>query len=142
IRRAVRGDVSASMRSVLGNDEARVVVEDWLEGEEYSADVFVNRGHVTVLRMFRKVVSWIHGRPVCESYIAVPDNIALNSAVDEWCAALFIAGDSSFGQFDLIVVGGHAMAVDFSCRIGGGLGAIKRFSGVPSYIAMALSGSR
>lgn len=140
IRRAVQGDASASMRSVLGDDQARVVVEDWLEGEEFSADIFVDRGKVAILRMFRKIMAWTNGRPVCDSYIAVPESTDLNSAVQQWCAALFGAGDSSFGQFDIIVAGGHAMAVDFSCRIGGGLGAIKRFARVPSYVATALSG--
>ena len=96
IRRAVQGDASASMRSVLGDDRTRVVVEDWLEGEEYSADVFFDRGHVTVLRMFRKLVVWIDGRPVCDSYIAVHENVALNAVLVEWCTALFNTGDSSF----------------------------------------------
>lgn len=140
IRRAVKSNTSATMRDILGENQVRVVVEDWLEGEEYSADVFVNNGRVVLLRLFRKIVSWINGRPVCDSYIAMPKNTILQSALDEWCAVLFSTRCISFGQFDFIVTNGRPLLVDFSCRIGGGLDSIKRFSAIPSYIAMALAG--
>ncbi|MCA8218996.1 hypothetical protein LGN20_34285 [Burkholderia cepacia] len=140
IARVVRADASRIMRAVLDEDAARVVVEDYLDGEEYSADVFVHQGRPVVLRLFRKIVAWIGGRPVCDSYIAVPHDPALCAAIHDWCAALYSAGCTSFGQFDFIVVDGRAVAVDFSCRIGGGLGAIKRFAGIDSYAALALAG--
>ena len=140
IARAVQGEAGRTMRAVLDEDAARVVVENYLEGEEYSADVFVRQGQPVVLRLFRKIVSWIGGRPVCDSYIAVPHDPALCAALQDWCAALYSASCTSFGQFDIIVVGGRAVAVDFSCRIGGGLGAIKRFAGIASYTALALAG--
>lgn len=140
IVRAVKADADHIMRAVLDDDAARVVVEDYLEGEEYSADVFVQQGRPVVLRLFRKIVAWIGGRPVCDSYIAVPHDSALCAAIHDWCAALYSAGCTSFGQFDFIVVDGRAVAVDFSCRIGGGLGAIKRFSGIANYVALALVG--
>lgn len=140
IARAVRGDASTTMLAVLDDDAVRVVVEDYLDGEEYSADVFVRQGRPVVLRLFRKIVAWIGGRPVCDSYIAVPHDSALCTAICNWCAALYSADCTSFGQFDFIVVDGRAVAVDFSCRIGGGLGAIKRFAGIASYAALALAG--
>lgn len=140
IARAVQADAGRTMRAVLDEDAARVVVEDYLDGEEYSADVFVQQGRPVVLRLFRKIVTWIGGRPVCDSYIAVPREPALCAAIHDWCAALYSAGCTSFGQFDFIVVDGRAVAVDFSCRIGGGLGAIKRFAGIASYVAQALAG--
>lgn len=140
IARAVRGDASTTMLAVLDDDAVRVVVEDYLDGEEYSADVFVRQGRPVVLRLFRKIVAWIGGRPVCDSYIAVPHDSALCAAICNWCAALYSADCTSFGQFDFIVVDGRAVAVDFSCRIGGGLGAIKRFTGIASYAALALAG--
>lgn len=140
IAREVQGDAGCTMRAVLDNDAVRVVVEDYLDGEEYSADVFVRQGRPVVLRLFRKIVAWIGGRPVCDSYIAVPHDPALCAAVYDWCAALYSTGCTSFGQFDFIVVDGRAVAVDFSCRIGGGLGAIKRFAGIASYAALALAG--
>ena len=137
---AVQGDAGPAMRTMLDDETARVVVEDFLEGEEYSADVFVHQGRPVVLRLFRKIVAWIGGRPVCDSYIAVPHNPALCAAIHDWCAALYSPGCTCFGQFDFIVVDGRAVAVDFSCRIGGGLGAIKRFAGIASYAALALAG--
>ena len=140
IAQRVQADASPTMRAVLDEDAPRVVVEDYLDGEEYSADVFVRQGRPVVLRLFRKIVAWIDGRPVCDSYIAMPHDPVLYADIYEWCTALFSADCTSFGQFDFIVVNGRAVAVDFSCRIGGGLGAIKRFSGIASYVALALVG--
>lgn len=142
IARAVQADAGSTMRAVLDGDAARVVVEDYLDGEEYSADVFVHQGRPVVLRLFRKIVAWIGGRPVCDSYITVPHDPVLYATIHDWCAALYSPGCTSFGQFDLIVANGRAVAVDFSCRIGGGLGAIKRFAGISSYTALALAGGR
>lgn len=141
IARAVQDDAGRrAMRAVLDDDAARVVVEDYLEGDEYSADVFVHQGRPVVLRLFRKSVAWIGGRPVCDSYITVPQDPALCAVIHDWCEALYSPGCTSFGQFDFIVVDRRAVAVDFSCRIGGGLGAIKRFAGIASYTAQALAG--
>lgn len=142
IARMVQGDAGPTMRAVLDDGAPRVVVEDYLEGEEYSADVFVRQGQPVVLRLFRKTVAWIGGRPACDSYVAMPQDPALCAAIQGWCAALYSPGCTSFGQFDFIVVEGQAMAVDFSCRIGGGLGAIKRYAGIASYTALALAGGR
>lgn len=142
IIRAVQADAGRTMRAVLDDDAVRVVVEDYLDGEEYSADVFVHQDRPILLRLFRKTVVWISGRPVCDSYIAVPHDPALCAAIHDWCAALYSPSCTSFGQFDFIVVKGRAIAVDFSCRIGGGLGAIKRFARILSYTALALAGGR
>ncbi|TYC51394.1 hypothetical protein ETQ85_24530 [Zoogloea oleivorans] len=141
IARAVREDASCIMLSVLDNEAVRVVVEDYLDGDEYSVDVFVRQGQPAVLRLFRKIIVWIHGRPVCDSYIAVPHDPALCKTIYEWCSTLYSAGCTSFGQFDFIVIKGQAYALDFSCRIGGGLDAIKRFADISSYTALALAGS-
>ena len=140
IARMVRGDFSLAMRAVLDEDAVRVVVEDYLEGEEYSADVFVRHGRTVVLRLFRKIIVWTGGRPMCDSYIVMPQDPVLCSTLHDWCAALFSADCTSFGQFDFIVTGRRAILLDFSCRIGGGLGAIKRFSGMASYAALAMAG--
>lgn len=140
IARAVQGDASLTMLAVLDDTARRVIVEDYLEGEEYSADVFVHQGRPVVLRLFRKIIVWIGGRPVCDSYIAVPHDSALCAVIHDWCMALYSVSCTSYGQFDFIVVEGRAIALDFSCRIGGGLGAIKRFAGCASYTALALAG--
>lgn len=140
IARMVHSDACDTMREVLDENDIRVVVEDYLDGEEYSADVFVRQGRPVVLRLFRKNVVWIGGRPVCDSYIAVPHTPTLCAVIYDWCAALFGTECTSFGQFDFIVVDGYAVAIDFSCRIGGGLSAIKRFEGITSYTALALAG--
>jgi hypothetical protein len=142
IAQMVQADASCDMRAVLHENTSRVVVEDYLYGEEYSTDVFVRQGRAVVLRLFRKIVAWIGGRPVCDSYIAVPHDPALCAAIHDWCAALYTDRCTSFGQFDFIVVDGRAVALDFSCRIGGGLGAIKRFAGMASYAALALAGDK
>lgn len=141
IARMVQTDAKHTMRVVLGEDSTRVVVEHYLIGEEYSVDVFVQKGQTTILRMFRKVIIWTAGRPVCDSYIAVPHDPALCATVYDWCEALYSNDCTSFGQFDFIVVDGRAIAVDFSCRIGGGLSAIKQFAGITSYVAVALAGT-
>lgn len=140
IAKMVQAENDKTMMSVLDENANRVVVENYLDGEEYSADVFVYQGRTVVLRLFRKIVTWIGGRPVCDSYIAVSHNPVLYAAIHEWCSALYSPGCISFGQFDFIVVDERAIAVDFSCRIGGGLGAIKHFAGIASYTALALAG--
>jgi hypothetical protein len=140
IAQIVQADASATLRTVLNENATRVVVEDYLNGEEYSADVFVLHGRPVVLRLFRKIIIWIGGRPVCDSYIAVPHDPVLCTTIYRWCAALYSDNCISFGQFDFIVVDGCTIAVDFSCRIGGGLNSIKRFAGIPSYTALALAG--
>lgn len=141
LARLVQAGAGPAMQAVLDADAARVVVEDYLDGEEYSVDVFVRHGRPLVLRLFRKIVAWIGGQPVCDSYIAMPHDRVLCTAVHDWCAALYGADDTSFGQFDFIVADGRAVAVDFSCRIGGGLEAIKRFAGVASYVGQAVAGA-
>lgn len=142
ISRAVRKNVTSAMSVVLDDDAARVVVEDYLDGIEYSADVFVHQGRPAVLRLFRKTVDWIRGMPVCDSYIAVPHDPVLLAAIHDWCAVLYSSDCTSFGQFDFIVSDGSAFALDFSCRIGGGMGAIKHFAGLDNYTALALSCGR
>lgn len=141
ITKMVQRGASASMCKVLDENICRVVIEDYLEGEEYSADVFIRAGRPIVLRLFRKIVVWIGGRPVCDSYIALPHTAVLCADIRSWCTALFSDKCTSFAQFDFIVVAGRAVAIDFSCRIGGGLSAIKRFAGITSYTAIALTGS-
>lgn len=140
ITQAVQSGASATMLAVLDDDIPRVVIENYLEGEEYSVDVFIRQGQPVVLRLFRKIVVWVDGRPVCDSYIAMPHDQDLYAVICGWCKALYSSSCTSFGQFDFIVSNGQAIAVDFSCRIGGGLGAIKRFAGVTCYVAEALTG--
>jgi hypothetical protein len=138
ISKTVLGDVSDSLRHVLGDAESRVVVEAYLEGDEHSVDVFVHQGQVKLLRLFYKTVIWVRGKPVCDSYIALPISPAVSEAVHAWCKALFSPQCTSFGQFDFIVVKDKILPIDFSCRIGGGLTAIKRFSNISCYTASSL----
>lgn len=141
IARMVQKDAKYTMRVVLGEDSTRVVVEEYLVGEEYSVDVFVHDGKIVILRLFQKIIIWTAGRPVCDSYIAVPHDPDLCATIHDWCEALYSNHCTSFGQYDFIIADGRAIAVDFSCRIGGGLSAIKRFSGNASYVAIALAGA-
>lgn len=138
ISRTVLGDVSDSLRHVLGSGESRVVIEAFLDGDEHSVDVFVHQGQVKLLRLFYKTVSWIRGKPVCDSYIALPISPQISAAVHKWCNALFSPQCTSFGQFDFIVARDRVIPIDFSCRIGGGLAAIKKFSNISCYITSSL----
>lgn len=140
IERRVLRRTNQNMHAVMGGVAPKVVVEDYLEGEEYSVDVFVNQGQVTILRLFYKVITWIQGRPVCDSYIAVPLCPDMSNAIHDWCYALFTPQCTSFGQFDFIVYHDKIIPVDFSCRLGGGLDTMKRYARIPCYVAGALFG--
>lgn len=135
---AVLAQETASMRTMLGGATARVVVEDYLQGDEFSADVLVRNGHTEVLRLFRKIVVWKNGRPVCDSYIAMPMASASTEEIRRWCHALFGDQATSFGHFDFIVAHGRMIPIDFSCRLGGGMDAIKQYAGIRCYAAAAL----
>jgi hypothetical protein len=138
ITKKVKGDAGGSMHTILDIAENRIIVENYLLGEEYSADVFARRGQITVLRIFMKVVTWTNGRPLCDSYIAVPCNDAISSSIRDWCQVLFGSNCTCFGQLDFIVNEECPFLIDFSCRIGSGLDAIKRFAGLSSYVGLAL----
>lgn len=72
IIKAVRSSTSSSMAEVLSDDRKQIVIEDYLEGDEYSVDVFFKQGEVKILRLFYKLISWINGKPVCDCYVSIP----------------------------------------------------------------------
>ncbi|MCE7729345.1 ATP-grasp domain-containing protein [Vibrio campbellii] len=135
---AVHVPASSSMHNVLNVEANKIVVENYLEGKEYSADVFVDKRNVKILRLSYKKVEWIQGKPICDTYITVPVTNELRSAITQWCSALFGHTSVSFGQFDFIVTDQGSIPIDFACRIGGGLSALKQFTRHKSYIYHAL----
>lgn len=138
IQKSVLQSSSLSMESVLSIDNNRIVIERYLEGSEYSADVFVEKGNIKIIRLFYKIIRWVNGKPVCDSYISVPLNKKFSHSISRWCQILFGNYSTSFGQFDFITAKDKIYPIDFSCRIGGGLHSIKRFSSTESYLFNAI----
>ena len=141
IIKAVNSSVSNSMQNILNVKSNQIVVEDFIEGDEYSVDVYVDQNTVKILRLCHKNIKWINGKPVCESYITIPFQGGLASVITKWCNALFGSSSQCFGQFDFIVTDKGPLAIDFSCRIGGGLRALKQFTQKNSYIFNAMFSS-
>ena len=135
---AVTSEVKPSMTTVMATPEIRVVVEEYLEGDEFSADIFIQKGDIKILRIFYKSINWINGKPVCDSYVSIPQTAQIKQAIHSWCKAIFSKNCISFAQFDFIANNNQLIPVDFSCRIGGGINTIKQFSGIDSYVFSAM----
>ena len=91
-------------------------------GEEGSADVFVCRGRVGVVRVCRKVVRTVHDVPCTQVCQLIDASAALVLSLNQWCALLFGKDEVAFAQFDFITTpAGSIVPVDFASRVGGGI---------------------
>lgn len=98
------------------------LVCQWLEGIEYSADVFVRQGAAHVVRVCRKVVALVHDTPCALVYQLVDISEQMTCAISRWCGALFDASDVCFAQLDYIATAsGELVPIDFAPRVGGAL---------------------
>lgn len=139
VKDTVLRSLSPSMMAVLSINDNKIVFERYLEGNEYSVDVFVENKKIKITRLFYKVVKWLNGKAVCDAYISVPLNKNFLQVISKWCQVLFGSASTSFGQFDFIETEGKLYPIDFSCRIGGGLDSIKSFSSSESYFSNAMN---
>ena len=113
------------------------IITEYIQGTEYSADIFYYNGIVTVVRVCRKKIIIINDKPCTAVYqIIKPDKIIV-SKLTEWANALFEKDNISFGQFDFIETEEcgtvHIVPIDFACRVGGGLTELLRETGTNPY---------
>ncbi|WP_289048888.1 hypothetical protein [uncultured Psychrobacter sp.] len=127
-----------SLSYVLGDIQPKIVIEKFIDGIELSTDVVIKDGQVKILRLSRKVINWLDGTPVCDSYISIPITKEYREIIELWVSTLFTERCTSFAHFDFILSDNEYFPLDFSCRLGGGLDALKLFEGVDSYIANSL----
>ncbi|MDO4505460.1 MAG: hypothetical protein Q4B64_00770 [Spirochaetales bacterium] len=101
------------------------LVTELIPGNEYSADLFLCRGRLSLVRLSKKVVVEIHGTPCTVICQMVPCSADFLEQMSKWCRALFDDGDISFAQFDFIEgCDGGLVPIDFACRVGGGMGEL------------------
>jgi|GEM_PF-5220648 len=98
------------------------MLTEYIDGAEYSADVFYYKGRISIVRVCRKKVLIIHDKPCTAVYQLVVPSEQIHTALTAWMTVLFEHDDISFAQFDFIVSpDGKAVPIDFASRIGGGL---------------------
>lgn len=98
------------------------MISEFIEGTEYSADCFCFNGRKSLVRLCKKNIVFIKGKPctaACQIVKLTPEII---SALQSWLDALFDDSDISFAQFDFIIEEtGRIVPIDFAARIGGGM---------------------
>lgn len=115
-------DVYNNAIKLFGIQNKEALVTQVVPGTEYSADLFICRGRLSLVRLSKKVVMEIHGTPCTVICQLVPCSDDFLKQMDKWCRVLFDDGDVSFAQFDFIDRGdGVLVPIDFACRVGGGM---------------------
>lgn len=119
------------------------MITEAVEGVEYSADCFWNKGCFSVVRLCRKKISVINDKPCVTVYsLLEPENQdyeKYRAYLKNWTCALFDEGDMSFAQFDFIDDGHRVVPIDFACRVGGGVSDLLMETGECAY-ARAVEG--
>lgn len=127
-------ETQKSKEDIFGVHECTSHIWDYVDGEEYSADVFVYRGKSAIVRLCRKTIVFPSDRPVCTVTELSTPTSEVEAHIAKWTQVLYGADDVSFAQFDFIVQKGTGkiFLVDFSARIGGGMQVL--FGSLPSNI--------
>lgn len=98
------------------------MISEFIEGKEYSADCFCFNGKKSLVRLCKKNIVYIKGKPCTAACQLVKPSEMIVKALQSWLDALFDTSDISFAQFDFIIENtGRIVPVDFACRIGGGM---------------------
>lgn len=115
--------IKRNAQHILNIDSTLVTFCEYIEGTEYSVDVFwhVNKCHI--VRACRKYLETIKDAPCVTAYVIEQLNKDVLRKIEIWTSLLFDQGDVSFAQFDFIIdkSGQRIVPIDFSCRVGGGM---------------------
>lgn len=104
----------------IENDNA--LVTEYIFGNEYSADIFYFKGKISLIRLCKKEIVFIHGTPCTAVYQLLNPTAEIKSVLEKWCSVLFEKENISFGQFDFIEDrDGDFIPIDFAPRVGGGI---------------------
>lgn len=123
---------------IMDIENKGAMVTEAIEGVEYSADCFWNKGHFSVVRLCRKKISVINDKPCVTVYSLLepkdPDYEEFKPFLQGWTSALFDEGDISFAQYDFIKEENRVVPIDFACRVGGGVSDLLMETGDNVYV--------
>ena len=103
------------------------MISEFIEGTEYSADCFCFNGRKSLVRLCKKNIVFIKGKPCTAACQIVKPSAEIVSAIQGWLDVLFDSSDISFAQFDFIMEkNGRILPIDFASRVGGGMTELLR----------------
>jgi hypothetical protein len=129
------------------------IITEYIQGTEYSADIFYCKGTVSIVRVCRKKIIIINDKPCTAVYQIIKPSKKIVSKLTGWANILFEKDNISFGQFDFIETNTHCkitkgnasifneqfgdncriIPIDFACRVGGGLTELLKETGTNPY---------
>lgn len=116
------GTITNKAMRIMKIENNGAMISEFIEGTEYSADCFCFNGKKSLVRLCKKNIVSIKGKPCTAACQIVEPTPEIVSALQNWLDALFDTSDISFAQFDFIIENtGKIVPVDFACRIGGGM---------------------
>ena len=124
--------VDEKVKKVLDITASPSICFEFIDGVEYSADVFFFQGKISVVRVCKKYRTIIDDAPCVLAYLLEEPTELIRRYLELWCNALFDYDNISFGQFDFISptsVSNVLVPIDFSCRVGGGISELLRYHG-------------
>lgn len=114
--------VNNNALKMFGIKSNRAIFSQSVDGEEYSADLFLNEGKISIVRICKKAVREVHFTPCTIACQLVPLGNHIRENLEKWCSILFSENDISFAQFDFIVTPAQKIIpIDFASRVGGGM---------------------
>lgn len=122
-------------KKVLGIKNTKCLFMEYIEGTEYSADIFWYFGQISVVRLCKKYIAIINYVPCVIAYQVVEITEEIMGCINRWMKVLFTDADLSFAQFDFIIDKNNKriIPIDFSCRLGGGLKLLLMSTGINFY---------
>ncbi|MBZ9631256.1 ATP-grasp domain-containing protein [Salegentibacter sp. LM13S] len=122
IENIVLSNIPGSMNKILGIEHNQLICEGFIEGQEYSIDVFKNKESVSIIRLSKKKISYIDNVPCVIGYLQIKATSKFSKQIKSWVDAIFDKDDISFAQFDFIENSNNELLpIDFSCRVGSGV---------------------
>ncbi len=116
------GAIKNKILSLMQVEKSGVMLCQYINGTEYSADCFVCRGRAKIVRLCRKSVLTINSKPCTATVQLIEPDGEIKDAIENWLNLLFEKNDVSFAQFDFIQNDqGEFVPIDFACRVGGGM---------------------
>ncbi len=116
------GSITNKAMRIMNIENEGAMLSEFIEGTEFSADCFCFNGKKSLVRLCKKNIVSIKGKPctaACQIVVPTPEIV---SALQSWLDALFDDSDISFAQFDFIIEEtGRLIPIDFAARVGGGM---------------------
>lgn len=117
-----------------------VLLSEYIDGTEFSADIFYFKGRMSVVRLCKKDIAVIHNTPCTAVYQLEDCSLQVKEHLKKWAEAVFEADDISFAQFDFIQTKeDEFVPIDFSPRVGGGLHELLKNCGKNPYASAVRS---